>query len=211
VAEVVVADRSRRQRGWLGIVLGGVFGGSGAVFLVLLAAAAVAAPTPWFLLVAVVPAIFVIGGAVGVVLGVRSLWLSHVLGVPTLVLPNGTSLCLGETVAARFHRAGGTPAARQSPRLTAELVCEERITYRQGTDDHTRSQPVLRRELAVRTGQAPGTVSAEVTVAVPVDVPPSMSLPHNEIAWSVVVRVEVPGVPVDTGTFAVVVLPQVAR
>jgi len=96
-------------------------------------------------------------------------------------------------------------------RLTAELVCEERVTYRQGTDDHTRTEEILRRELAVRTDQVPGTVSGEVTVAVPVDVPPSMALHHNGIAWSVVVRVEVPGVPVDTGTFAIAVLPRVSR
>lgn len=211
MAEVVVADRSRRSRGWLGIVLGGVFGGFGTIFLVLLAAAASAAPTPWFLVVAVVPLVFTVGGAVAVVAGIRNLWLSRVLGVPTLVLPNGTALSLGETVTARFHRAGGSRRARQAPRLTADLVCKEHVTYRQGTDDHTVTREVRRRELAVRDDQLPDSVSGQVTVAVPADVPPSMSLRHNGIAWSVEVRVEVPGVPVDTGTFAVVVLPQVSR
>jgi hypothetical protein len=211
VTEVVVADRSRRRRGWTGIALGTVFGAIGTVSLAGLAAFAIGDPTPWFLVAAVIPLLFALGGAAGVVFGIRNLWLSHVLGVPTLVLPSGTSLCLGETVTARFHRSGGTRQARQAPQLTADLVCEERVTYRQGTDDHTVTREIERRELAVRTDQAPDTVSGQVTVPVPVDVPPSMTLPHNGIAWSVEVRVEVPGVPVDTGTFTVVVLPMVAR
>ncbi|MBI3688259.1 MAG: hypothetical protein HY241_13160 [Actinobacteria bacterium] len=185
---VVITDRSRRARS-LGLIILGVF----------LVPFAIAVPIPF----ALVGAAFLIGG-------IRRLWLSHVLGVPTLVVPLAEPLCLGGVLVARFHRSGGTPRARRTPRLSALLVCQERVTYRQGTDDHTVTQEIYRRELAVTTDQVPDTVSGQVVIEVPVDAPPSLTLTHNRVIWSVQVRVQVPGVPDDTGRFALPVLPVVA-
>jgi hypothetical protein len=133
-----------------------------------------------------------------------------VLGVPTLTVSPAEPLCLGGVVVARFHRSGGSRQVRATPRLTAELICQESATYRQGTDDHTVTREVHRRELAVTVDPAPGTVVGHVTIAVPLDVPPSMNLQHNRILWSVKVRVQAPGVPEDSGTFSVSVQPVVA-
>jgi hypothetical protein len=97
-----------------------------------------------------------------------------------------------------------------TPRLTAELICHESATYRQGTDSHTATREVYRRDLAVQVEPAPGTVAGQIAIAVPLDVPPSMRLPDNSIQWSVEVLVQVPGLPDDRGTFDVQVQPVVA-
>ena len=48
-----------------------------------------------------------------------------------------------------------------------------------------------------------GQVSGYLSVDVPVDRPPSLSLHDNKVIWTVQVQVQVPGVPDDKGTFAV--------
>lgn len=129
----VVADRSRRAKGWVGIVFGAIFGGFGTAFLVGVTLAATAAPSPLLVFLLGMGGIFAVGGL----------------------------------VQARFQRVGGARRAQQAPRLTAELVGQERVTYRQGTDDHTVTQEICRRELAVSSDQIPGTVSGQVAIQVP--------------------------------------------
>jgi hypothetical protein len=217
----VIVDRSRRGRGCLGIGCGTVFGGFGVAFLVGVVAAifadGLASPTHGgfggFLVAQFmlgIGSVFVAGGGAALFFGVRSLWLGHVLGVPTLVVPSAPPLCLGAVVVARFGRSGGSRQVAGTPQLTAELICHESTTYRQGTDDHTATREVYRRDLAVQVDPAPGTVAGRIAIAVPLDVPPSMRLSHNRIKWSVKVLVQVPGLPDDSGTFAVWVQPVVA-
>jgi len=209
----VMADQSRRSSGWGSIVVGTLFGGFGTVFIVGVSIATMADPFPtsfFPLFLMIIPGIFAVGGGIAVISGIRKVRLSHLLGVPTLILPRGEPLYLGSVVVAGFHRSGGARRAQRSPRLSAHLVGEEKVTYRQGTDDHTVTHEIHRHELATKNDQIPDRVSGQVTIKVPVDVPPTLALRHNRIVWSVQVRVRVPGVPDDTGTFGIEILPAVA-
>lgn len=203
----IITDRSRRAKGCSYIIVGAIFGGfSAAIGTIGLTSDATIGTIGFGLFMG----LFALVGAAIVIGGARSVRLSHVLGVPTLILPPGEPLCLGSVLVARFHRSGGTPRAQRAPRLSAVLVCQEQVTYRQGTDDHTVTHQIHRRELAVTPDQVPDTVSGQVVIEVPVDAPPSLTLAHNRIIWSVRVQVQVQGVPDDTGTFQVPVLPVVA-
>jgi hypothetical protein len=206
----VIEDNSRRTWGWVSIVFGTVFGGFGATFAAVALWMTITSPNP------VSPFMVLCGGLFGLVgaalagSGIRNVWLRHLFGVPTLTIPGGASLCLGEVRVARFHRRGGRPRARQAPELSAELVCGERVTYRQGTKDHTVTKVVGRHGLSVTTDQIPDTVSGQVSVEIPLHAPPSLALSNNRIVWSVRVRVRAPGVPDDRSAFMVTVLPMVA-
>jgi hypothetical protein len=208
---LVIADRSRRNSGWVSIIFGTIFGGFAAMFT----AFALTETISWtndtgaLFGLAFGGLVTILGGSM-VAFGIRNVWLSHIFGVPTLIIPRGAQLCLGGVLVARFHRQGGTPRARRTPVLSADLVCQERVTYRQGTDNHTVTNQVCRRELAVTTDQIPDTVSGQVFIKVPLGAPPSLALSDNRIIWSVQVRVRVPGVPDDEGSFTVTVLLVVA-
>lgn len=216
----VIVDRSRRGRGCLGIGCGTVFGGAGVAFLVgvvTMFTDGLASPGQggtggllFGLFALGFGSLFAAGGGAAVFFGVRSLWRGHVLGAATLVVPSAPLLCLGAVVVARFGRSGGSRQVTGTPRLTAELICYESITYRQGTDSHTATRVVGRRDLAVQVDPAPGTVAGQIAIAVPLDAPPSMRLPNNRIHWSVHVLVQVPGLPDDSATFDVQVQPMVA-
>lgn len=138
------------------------------------------------------------------------MWLNHVFGTPTLTVPRAEPLRLGRLLEARYRRRGGARRARTSASLVAELVCEERVKYRQGTDIHTATREVLRRQMPVTPDPAPDTVAGQIMVEVPVDAPPSLKLRHNAIQWSVQVRVSAPELPDDLATFDVLVVPAVA-
>jgi hypothetical protein len=154
--------------------------------------------------------LMLLGGAAAVYFGVRSIWFSHLLGVPTLIIPAGEALCLGGVVVAQFVRSGGTARAQYPPRLSAELICEESVSYQQGTDTSTATREIRRHQLEVAADDVPGKVSGRVMIKVPVDAPPSLELSHNRIMWSVTVGVRVVNLPDDSGRFKVKVLPVVA-
>jgi hypothetical protein len=98
---------------------------------------------------------------------VRNLWFRHLFGVATLTIAGGAGLYLGETHAARFGRTGGQSRARQAPRVSAELVCTEWITYCQGTKDHTSTKEVNPFGLSVAADPTPDTVCGRVSLQVP--------------------------------------------
>lgn len=205
-----VADGSRRSTGWAGILLGTSFVGAGAA----VAAIEEAMRPDWdpssFPIMGAFGAFFALVGMVGVIKGVRNVWLSHVLGTPTLTVPPAEPLLLGGVLVARFERRGGTGRVRQAPQLSAELVCAERVTYRQGTDTHTVTREICRSQLPMTADPAPGTVAGQIVVEVPTDAPPSLSLRNNRIIWTVLVHVRADGLPDDTGTFVVPVRPALA-
>jgi hypothetical protein len=206
----VIADRSRRRNGWAAIIFGTLFGGIATVITVAALVATIDSPNPISPFMLACGGLFTLLGAAIIAYGIRSVWLGHLFGVPTLTVPPGAQLCLGGVLVARFHRQGGTPRARRAPLLSADLVCRERVTYRRGTDDHTVTEEVYRHGLAVATDQLPDTVSGQVFIEVPLGAPPSMALRHNQLIWSVEVRVQVPGVPEDKSSFTMTVLPMVA-
>jgi hypothetical protein len=211
---LVIRDRSHRNEGWTDIgcaTLGAGFG----VGVTMLLAAELAHPDrfdpvgfPVSLLFMGFGSLAAVGGTVEVFLGFRRLWLGHVLGVPKLVVPSVPLLCLGAVVVARFVRSGGSQRVTGTPRLTAELICQESANDTGAYERVTRE--VYRRDLAVQVDPAPGTVAGQIEIAVPLDAPPSMRLSNNRIQWSVNVHVQVPGLPDDTGTFKLQVQPVVA-
>lgn len=73
------------------------------------------------------------------------------------------------------------------------------------------TREVGRNWLSVTADRIPDVVSGQVSVAVPLDAPPSLALSHNKIVWSVQVRVHVPGMPDDNSKFEVTVMPEVLR
>jgi hypothetical protein len=213
----IVADRSRRSRGWTQIFIGIPFmliGGAVSSTVLFVAGGVEAAtgsgPGPGGLIAGVVGGIFALAGLGSEVAGVRNLWRAHVLGTQTLTVPPAEPLFLGGLLVARFHRRGGTRRARQSATLSAELVCTESVTYVQGTDSHTVTEDVYRCPLPLTPEGLPDTVSARIVIEVPVEAPPSMKLSHNRILWTVQVTVKAPGFPDDVGTFPVPVVPAVA-
>jgi hypothetical protein len=209
-ATKVIKDQSRHTSGWTSIALGMVSVGCAGVPIAIVTYGAIANPNPLFFVFGGILAIFAVAGIVGVIFGIRSLWLGRLLGVPTLVVPDEEPLCLGSVLVAGFHRSGGARHAQRMPVLSAELVCREEVTYAQGTGDHTVSEEIYRHELVVRNDNLPDSVSGQVEIEIPVDRPPTLALTHNRIIWSVQVRVQVMGVPDDTGTFTIEVLPVVA-
>jgi hypothetical protein len=226
--QLVIADHSRRSLGRIAVVIGAIIAGFGAAGAMCgVGYASLVVVDPKAPVSAAVPALgcglCLLPGLVVLAFGVRKVRLSRQLGVPTLTLPRAEPLCLGGPVTAWFCRSGGTAPVVGTPALSAELVCQEQVTYRQstyrwgtdgtyrqGTDDHTVSHEVYRRPLPVTAGQVAGQVSGHMSVEVPVDRPPSVKLYHNKVIWTVRVQVRVPGVPDDEGTFEVTVLPVVA-
>jgi hypothetical protein len=202
---------SRAGSGCVLIVLGAFSGGIGAAFALGTTLALWDSIGLFTLIFAGVGGLFAVGGLVAVISGIRSLWLSRVLGRMTLELPQEQWLSLGGIQVVRFRRTGGSARATQAPTATAELSCHESATYSQGTDDHTVRHEVFRGPLTVFPEPVPGSLAGRVEIVVPLSYPPSMSLPHNRIVWELTLRVRVAGVPDDVSTFPLPVVPQVAE
>jgi hypothetical protein len=201
--------RSRTAGGWTLIILGTICAGMGTLFGGGIAASGEI--DPFSLLFGGVGGLFALGGATAVGFGVRSLWLSRVLGRMSLDLPVEDPLALGGTKVVRFRRVGGAARAARAATVTAELTCFERVTYRQGTDTHTVAHELFRAPLAVFPEPVPGRVGGRVEILVPLTHPPSMALANNRIDWELTLRVRVAGLPDDSSTFVLPVAPVVAE
>ena len=88
------------------------------------------------------------------------------------------------------------------------LVCEERVTYRQGTDTRTDSRRVYENtSTAVGQGTADGLV-AEIDLNISAHMgAPSFTMPNNEVVWFVEIRVAGTGLPRDSHRFVIDVAP----
>jgi hypothetical protein len=208
VTPELLSDRSRTFGGCVSLVFGTIFAGVGLLFVVI--GLAVTGASAIGVFPAAFGALFTLVGGFLAITGLRALWLSRLLGTSTLMIPGRQPLYLGGGAVAQYRRTGGARRARNAPQLSAMLVCDEQATYRKGTDDHTVTEEIYRRELAITNDYVPDTVSGQVTIRIPADVPPSIMLGHNRIVWTVQVTVRVAGVPDDTGTFAFTVLPALA-
>jgi len=103
----------------------------------------------------------------------------------------------------------------QAGRLTMNslelvLACDEKATYKQGTDTRTErlrvfEQQVFKRDAFEIEQSAP--FETECLVRVPVSGMHSFKTDHNEISWSLVVRGEVEGWPDFERVFPVIVYP----
>jgi hypothetical protein len=103
----------------------------------------------------------------------------------------------------------------QSGRLTvnamrASLICEEAVTYRQGTNARTETREVFQQELFRREKfeiEAGLPFETEFELIMPADVMHSFKADHNEIIWSLVVHGDVAGWPDYKRSFPLVVRP----
>lgn len=94
--------------------------------------------------------------------------------------------------------------------LGVSLVCEEKATYRQGTNTRSESRRVYRQPLLERTDFEihPGApFESECELALPAGAMHSFKSEHNEINWKIVVRGEVAGWPKYERSFPIVVYP----
>ena len=90
------------------------------------------------------------------------------------------------------------PGPLRVDHLTADLVCEEKITYRRGTDTYHESHRVWEQRL-LDTG--PKQIDSDrpweqtVNAQILADSPHSFRAPNNEIVWNVVIKGRVPRWP----------------
>lgn len=97
-------------------------------------------------------------------------------------------------------------------RLTAALVCKERVTYRVGTSSRTEDREVYREEVVDETSMTVArgeTWTRQAQIKLP-DGPPSFHAPCNEIGWSFVVKADIDGWPDYEEAFSFRALPKVA-
>jgi hypothetical protein len=96
--------------------------------------------------------------------------------------------------------------------LEVALVCEEKATFRHGTDTRTESRDVVRlplvqrREFTIEPGLP---FEADCELVLPAGSMHSFKSEHNEINWKIIVKGEVAGWPDYERSFPVIVFPQV--
>lgn len=157
----------------------------------------------WILTAFVVP--FVAVGIGLLVYLVRQLLITTGVG-PTRIEISDHPLNPGEEYSIALSQAGRL----RMNSLEVLLVCEEKATYKQGTDTRTDRQrifeeQVLRCEAVDIEHSAP--FEADCQVRVPETAMHSFKSDHNEINWQLVVRGDVAGWPDYERVFPVVVYP----
>jgi hypothetical protein len=181
-----------RSPGWPLAILGaGVLGWN----LMVAAFAAVAVDRhfdrrpDWFLTVLVVPGVAIGAALVHYFFGQL---VRHAGIGPTLVEISDHPLHPGRTFRAFVSQAG-----RLSMRaFEVQLVCEERATYRQGTNTRSDTQRVYQRQVLRRETfdiQPDEPLEVEAELRVPAEAMHSLVTKHNEVAWKLVVRGAVEG------------------
>jgi len=88
------------------------------------------------------------------------------------------------------------------------LVCEEKVTYRQGTDTRTDKRRVFERRFdGTGEGSTEGLV-AELELEISAHMgAPSLDLPNNEVVWFAEFRISDAQLPRDEHTFVIKVAP----
>lgn len=97
--------------------------------------------------------------------------------------------------------------------LEMQLACEERATYRQGTDTRTERRRVFQQKIYRRQGieVRPGVpFEGRCPLEIPDAAMHSFKGDHNEIGWKLIVRADVAGWPNFEREFPVVVYPRAA-
>lgn len=196
--EQVVGDGADRRVAFVAITIAAV-----ALVALIVVAVVVGGDGPWWffgLLALIAAAVLALA-----VYRARS-WFSW--GNPQLFLPSSDNLCLGDRVVMRFRRRARGLVHPDEVELTAVLVCEERVR----SDGDIATARLLERPVEVTMrGDDGDLVEADLVVEVPLfDAPPTMTLPHHEIAWSLEVRLVAGGAADDDSTFPLVVDPKVS-
>jgi len=95
--------------------------------------------------------------------------------------------------------------------LQVYLVCEERVTYRQGTDTRTEHRRIFEEKVHCQQKietQPARPFETKLTVQIPPGSMHSFKAEHNEIGWRLIVRGKVAGWPDYERAFPVIVHPQ---
>jgi hypothetical protein len=97
--------------------------------------------------------------------------------------------------------------------LDITRVCEERVTYRQGTDTRVESRRVYE-ELLYSQKKIEVQPARPFETKIAVEIPPgsmhSFKAEHNEVSWRLLVHGRVKGWPDYQRAFPIIVHPQVA-
>lgn len=129
---------------------------------------------------------------------------------PELILPEST-LQLGGRTEVIYRRRARRLTDVANSRVVCVLICDERVTYRQGTDVRTKKARVFEQPF---DGQVSGTAwgfEAYVLIDVPVRAgAPTFDLGNNEVRWRIETEVSGSNMPGDSHTFDVNVRPVVA-
>ena len=192
--------------GWalFGMLLACLFwNGIVSIFVVLAVGAHLDGNPDWLMTLFIIP--FVLVGIVLIVIFIRRLLVTTGIG-PTLV----------EISAHPLHPSDQCRLFISQPgRLTFNaievlLVCEEKATYRQGTNTRTETREVYQQEILrcedfeVHRGLP---FETQCELAVPAAAMHSFRSEHNEVNWTVVVKGDVAGWPDYRRAFPVVVQP----
>ena len=148
---------------------------------------------------------FLLAGGYLIYYFVRELLIATGVG-PTLIEISDHPLTPGRVY--DIHLAQGGHLSMNS--LEVALECEERATYRQGTDTRTDRRTVHRQSLyrRERFEIAPAQpFEADFPLPVPAAVMHSFKSAHNEVQWKIVVRGTAEGWPDFQRSFSIVVLP----
>ncbi|NUO49345.1 MAG: DUF3592 domain-containing protein [Polyangiaceae bacterium] len=148
----------------------------------------------------VVPWIFLIGTIVHRLLafiGIR----------PTNIEVSAHPLSAGETFTVALSQRG--PLRLTS--LVVDLVCEEEVRYRQGTDTRTESNEVYRRTLFSEQHLSIAyrePLLLQATTQIPEGAMHSFEVPNNAVTWKIVVKGDIPNFPDLARTAVLVVTPK---
>jgi hypothetical protein len=126
-----------------------------------------------------------------------------------LVLPD-QPVVLGGEVSAIYRRRPRRQRDLPTGAIETRLLCQERATYRVGTDTRTVTTDVVSETTTSTGAGAPRGFEAPVRVEVPTSSgAPTMSLPNNKIVWTISIRVSAGdgALPTDTATFPLEVSP----
>jgi hypothetical protein len=117
-----------------------------------------------------------------------------------------TILVPGERVPAYVAQHGALPLNN----FIVSLVCEEKITYRRGTDTYTESNTLLDQQI-ITTGPVTTTIARPLEkhfdLAIPADAMHSFEARNNKIVWKVHVKGEVARWPDFAFDFILCVVP----
>lgn len=136
---------------------------------------------------------------------IRLLLLSTALG-PTSVEVSDHPLIPGRRYRVYVAQMGQQPVNR----MQLNLVCDERVSYRQGTDTRTESRRVFQQEIFVRNDVQvrPGLpFEYECDLAIPSNVMHSFLAAHNGVEWKLMIRGEAKNWPPYERCFPIVIFP----
>ena len=157
----------------------------------------------WILTILTVP--FVLGGLLLIVYFLRQLLVTAGIG-PTLLEISDHPLHPGGEYQLFLSQSGNLTINN----LTVSLVCQEKATYRQGTNTRTELRPVYRQDLFRRDNfEIPPGLPFETNcpLKVPAGAMHSFKSGHNAIDWTLVVEGNVANWPDFKRAFSVVVFP----